>query len=45
MQLLQKLFDIKFDRKKTQKIIYLFLRFKTYVINTPSWNELKLLGC
>ena len=41
MQLLQKLLDIKFDREK-QKIIYLFFRFKIYMINEQ--NELKLLG-
>ena len=43
MQLLQKLLDIKFDKKK-QKIIYLFFWFKTYMINAASQNELKLLG-
>ena len=43
MLLLQKLSDIKFDRKKTQKI-FLFFRFKIYIINAASWNELKLLG-
>ena len=43
MQLLQKLLDIKFD-KKNQKIIYLFFWFKTYMINAASQNELKLLG-
>ena len=44
MELLQKLLDIKFDIK-TQKIIYLFFRCKTYMINAASWKELKLLGC
>ena len=36
MQLLQKLLDIKFDRKKKQKIIYLSFRFKNYMINAAS---------
>ena len=36
MQLLQKLLDMKFDRKKTKKIIYSFFRFKTYMINAAS---------
>ena len=44
MELLQKLLDIKFDIK-TQKIIYLFFRCKTSMINAASWKELKLLGC
>ena len=35
-----KALDIKFDRKKTQKIIYLFFRFKIYKINATFWNEL-----
>ena len=42
MELLQKLLDIKFDSKKTQKIIYLFFRFKIYKINATFWNELNL---
>ena len=42
MQLLQKLLDIKFV-EKTEKIIYLFFRFKIYMINAAFWNELKLL--
>ena len=29
--------------EKTQNIIYLFFRFKIYMRNTTSWNELKLL--
>ena len=44
MQLLQKLLDMLFEKKKKQKIIYLFFRFKIYMINASSWNELKLLG-
>ena len=44
MQLLKRLLDIKFERKKTQKVIYLYFRFKIYMINAASWNELKLLG-
>ena len=36
MQLLQKLLDIKFGRKKTHKVIYLFFRFKIYMINAAS---------
>ena len=43
MQLLQRLLDIQFDRKKPE-IIYLFFRFKIYKINAASYNELKLLG-
>ena len=43
MQLLPKLLDIKFDRKKRQKIIYSFFRFKIYMINAAFQNELKLL--
>ena len=35
-------FYIKFDRKK-QKMVYLIFRFKIYLINAASWNELKLL--
>ena len=36
MQLSQKLLDIKFDRVKTEKILYLFFRFKTYMVNATS---------
>ena len=36
MQLLQKLLYIKFGRKKTHKVIYLFFRFKIYIINAAS---------
>ena len=36
MQPLQKLLDIRFDTKKTQKTIYLFFRFKIYVTNAAS---------
>ena len=36
MQLLQKLLDIQFDGKNTQKIIYIFFRFKIYMINAES---------
>ena len=32
----KKLLDIKFDRKKTQKLMYLFFRFRIYVINAAS---------
>ena len=35
MLVLQKLLDIKFDRKK-QKLIYLFPRFKHYMIDAAS---------
>ena len=35
MQLLQRLLDIQFDRKKPE-IIYLFFRFKIYKINAAS---------
>ena len=38
-QLLQKFLCINFDRKK-KNIIYLFLRFKIYMTNAASWNEL-----
>ena len=31
-------------QKKAHKIMYLFSRFKIYVVNTASSNELKLLG-
>ena len=41
-QLLKKFLGIKFDRKK-QNITYLFFRFKVYMTNATSWNELKLL--
>ena len=41
-QLLQKFLCIKFDRKK-KNIMHLFLRFKIYMTNAASWNELKLL--
>ena len=37
----KKLLDIKFHRKK-QKITHLFFRFKAWMINAASWNELKL---
>ena len=36
MQLLQKLLDIKFDRKKTWEKKYLSFRFKIYMINAAS---------
>ena len=31
-------------QEKNTEIIYLFFRFKIYMINAASWNELKLLG-
>ena len=37
MQLLQKLLGIKFDRKKKQKILYLFFWFKIFMIHAASW--------
>ena len=40
MQLLQKLLSNFIE--KTQKTIYLFFKFKIYMISAPSWNELKL---
>ena len=36
MQLLQKLLGIKYDRKKNQKILYFFVRFKIYMVNAAS---------
>ena len=35
MEFLQRLLDIKFDRKK-QKIIHLFFKFKIYMISVAS---------
>ena len=43
IQFSQKLLDIKFDGKNTE-INDLFFRFKIYMINAASWNELKLVG-
>ena len=42
MQLLQKLLDIKSDKKPENNIFILLVQ--TYMINAASQNELKLLG-